>query len=147
MEMGGGDSTGGVVLQSQQGEARPAAFEPVMATSVGQLHQAEAGTALAAGAILARAPFLRRSQPCGAQKAPQAFAGEGKAFLGDELLVQMGIVEAGISGACQVEDALPPVGGKSPRFGEAAVAMRQPIGGAGLKATFKALHLSFAQFQ
>jgi len=50
LEMGGGDSTGGVVLQSQQGEARPAAFEPVMATSVGQLHQAEAGTALAAGA-------------------------------------------------------------------------------------------------
>ena len=75
LEVGGEDLAGGVILKADEGEFGAAAFEPIMAAGVGEHHHAEAGTAQAAGAILARAALLRRSQLGAAQDATHASRG------------------------------------------------------------------------
>ena len=62
LEVSGENLAGGVILKTDQGEFRAAALEPVMTAGVGVRHHAETGAGRASGAILARAPLLRRSQ-------------------------------------------------------------------------------------
>ena len=62
LEVSGEDLAGGVVLKADESEHRAAAFEPVVATGVGERHHAETRAGRAARAILARPAFLRRSQ-------------------------------------------------------------------------------------
>ena len=65
------DLAGGVVLKANEGELGAAAFQPIMTAGIGEHHHAEAGTAQAAGAVLAGAALLRRCQlscaGCGAR--------------------------------------------------------------------------------
>ena len=62
LEVSGQYLAGGVVLKAEQGEHRAAAFEPVVATGVGERHHAETRAGRAARAILAQPAFLRRGQ-------------------------------------------------------------------------------------
>ena len=76
LEVSGEDLAGGVVLKADESELGAASFEPVMAAGVGEHHHAEAGTAQAAGAVLAGAAFLRRSQLGAAQDAAHGLAAD-----------------------------------------------------------------------
>ena len=147
LESGGGNAASGVVEQPEQGEERAAALEPVMTAGIALQHHAEAGAAGAASTILARTSFLRRRAFGVAKNAAHALAAEGDAFVGDEFLLEMGVVEAGVFAACQFEDTLTKGGGQGPRFGSAAVAMPHPGGGVGLEAALEALHLAFTALQ
>src|SRR5271168_580611 len=74
LEVSGEDLAGGVILKADESELRTAAFEPIMTASVGEHHHAEARTAQAAGAVLAGAALLRRSQLGRTQDAADGFA-------------------------------------------------------------------------
>src|SRR5436305_6283888 len=98
LEAGSHGAAGGIVLKADQGETRTAAFEPVMAAGIGEKHQAEAGPAWTAGTILTRTALLGRRSFGLAQNAAHALPAQGKAFVLDQLLPQMRIIEAGILG-------------------------------------------------
>src|SRR5271167_2616399 len=94
LKMSGEDLAGGVVLKADEGEFGAAAFEPIMAAGVGEHHHAEAGTAQAASAVLARAALLRGSDFGTAQDAAHALAAERQMLFAVEFLAEMRIVEA-----------------------------------------------------
>jgi hypothetical protein len=141
------DLLGGVVLKTDQGELRTAAFEPVVGTGIGKRHHAKAGPGQAAGAVLAGPAFLRRGQFRGAQDAAHGLAADGKVFLGVELLAEMGIVEALILAAGQGQDQKLLGKRKSPGHGASAIAVLHPVHGIGLIAPLEPLHLPFTQLQ
>lgn len=118
-----------------------------MTAGVGEDHEAEGGAALAARAIQPRSPFLRRGDVGGAQNAAQGLAAEGKAFVFDQLLMQVGIVESGIAGASQLDHLLASLVGQRPGLWMSGVAVHQPSDGVGLIAALKTLHLSFTALQ
>ena len=107
LEMGGQDLTGGIVLKADQGEGGAAAFEPVMTTSVGERHHAEAGAGWTARTIFSWPSFLRRGHFGGAQNPAHGFAAEGEVLFALKFFRQMGIVEALILAARQGQDQLP----------------------------------------
>ena len=61
LKVSGQDLAGGVVLKADEGELGATAFQPIMTAGIGEHHHAEAGTAQAAGAVLASTALLRRT--------------------------------------------------------------------------------------
>jgi hypothetical protein len=60
LEVSGQDVAGGIVLKADESELGAAAFEPVVATGVGERHPAETRAGRASRAILPRPAPLRR---------------------------------------------------------------------------------------
>ena len=105
-ELSGQDFSGGVVLQAESGEARAAAFEPIMRGAI-QLHQlAFAGGTQTTLAMSGSAAFTRRADARLAQEATQGFAAEEEALDLAKFLAEVVIVEAGIGGAGQADGGL-----------------------------------------
>src|SRR5450631_77779 len=84
----------------------------------------------AALAMSGRASFAGRAQASGAQQAAQGFAAEREAFLFGELLAEMVIVEPGIGGAGQAQDAVTHGLGQAARTGSSATGVCQRRGAA-----------------
>ena len=104
-EPSGEDFAGGIILHSQGGEQRAAAFEPVVRGAV-ELHElALASRTQTALTMSGRTALARRADAVGTEQSAQGFAAEREAFVLDEFVVKMMIVEACIAGACQSEDA------------------------------------------
>src|ERR1700687_4193903 len=55
LKVSGEGLAGGVVLKADESELGAAAFQPIMTAGIGEHHHTEAGTAQAAGAVLAGA--------------------------------------------------------------------------------------------
>src|SRR5271165_4340505 len=147
LKVSGEDLAGGVILKADEGELGAAAFQPVVAAGVGKHHHAEAGTAQAAGTILASPTLLRRSQLGAAQDAAHGLATDHEVLLAMKFLAEMRIVEALILAACQLEDRLAQGCGQSPGHGPSAVAVMHPSHGVGTVAPLEPLHLPFTQLQ
>src|SRR5450755_1163980 len=147
LKVGGEDLAGGVILKADEGELGAAAFEPIMATGVGEHHHAEAGTTQAAGAVLARAALLRRSQPGAAQDAAHALAADRQMLFAVQFLAEMRIVEALILAAGEIEDGAAQSRRQSPGHGSSAIAVMHPIDAVGTIAPLEPLHLPFTQLQ
>src|SRR5271170_8505634 len=140
LEVSGEDLAGGVVLKTDEGELGAAAFEPVVAAGVGEHHHAEAGTAQAAGAVLARAALLRGSQLGSAQDAAHGLTTDAELLLGVQFFKEMRIVEAPILAARQLQDGLSQGSGQSPGHGSSAIAVAYPIDAVGTIAPLEPLH-------
>src|SRR5271165_7167498 len=79
-ELSGQDFTGGIVLQTERGEARAAALEPIVGRAI-QLHQfALASGSQTALAMSGSAAFSGRADAGLAQEPPQGLATEGEAL-------------------------------------------------------------------
>src|SRR5438270_3724815 len=116
---------GGVVLQAERGEARAAAFEPVVRRTV-ELHQfAFASGSQTALAMCWSTTFSGRSQTGLAQQTAESFAAEGEALDLAKFFAEVVIVEAGIGGAGQTNDVLANPGGQAAGAGPSAVGVRQ----------------------
>ncbi len=119
-ELSGQDLSGGVVLQAESGKARAAAFQPVVRRAV-QLYQfAFAGGAQPTLAMRGSAALAGRSQTGLAQQTAQGFATQGKALDLAKFFAEVVIVEADVSGACQLQDVSPDAAGKTARSGRRA---------------------------
>ena len=147
LKMGREDVAGGIILKADEGELGAAAFEPIMTAGVGEHHPAEARTAQAAGAVLARATLLRRSQLGRAQNAAHALAADLEIFLTAEFFAEMRIIEALILATGQCEDGAPQGRRQSPGHGPSAVAVMHPSDPVGTIAALEPLHLPFTQLQ
>src|SRR5271165_1116459 len=124
-ELSGQDFSGGVVLQAESGEARTAAFEPVVGRTV-ELHQlAFTGGAQTALAMSRSAAFAGRTDAGLTQEAAQGFATEGEALELAKFFPEMMIVEADIGGAGQENDGLPHLERQTTGAGPSAVGVRQ----------------------
>ncbi len=124
-ELGGEDFAGGVVLHAQSGEQRAAAFEPVVWGAV-ELHElAFASRGQTALAMSGRTALAWRADAVGTEQAAQGFAAEREALVFDELVMKMMIVEAGVAGARQSEDAVARGFGGASVAGAAAADVRQ----------------------
>ena len=119
-ELGGEDFAGGVVLHAQGGEQWAAACEPVVGRAVELDEFAFASRAQTTLAMSGRSAFAWRAQAVGAEQAAQGFAAQREAFLLDEFLVEMMIVEAGVACARQGEDAVARALGQTAVAGAAA---------------------------
>ena len=105
-ELSGEHFAGGIVLHAQGGEQRAAAFEPVVRGAV-ELHElAFASGAQTALTMSGRTALAWRADAAGAEQSAQGFSAEREAFVFDELVVKMMIVEARIARASQSEDAV-----------------------------------------
>jgi len=106
-EFGDGDFASGVIQEAEQGELRAAIFQPAVKAAIKQQHLALASageTALAMGGSTA---FAGRSDPGRAQQTAEGLAAEGEAFLFDQFFAEVVVVETGIGGAGQMQDAIP----------------------------------------
>ncbi len=119
------DFTGGIVLQAERGEARAAAFEPVVGRAV-ELHQfAFAGGAQPALAMRGSTAFAGRTDAGLTQNTAQSFTAQGEALELAKFFAEMVIVESGIGGAGQMNDVLANPGRQAARAGPSAVGVRQ----------------------
>ena len=100
-ELGGEDFAGSIVLHAQSGEQGAATFEPVVGRAVELNEFAFASRAQTALAMSGRSAFAWRAEALAAEQPAQGFAAEREAFLFDELLVKMMVVEAGVACARQ----------------------------------------------
>ena len=89
-----------------------------------------------------RASFAGWAEATGAQQASQGFAAEREAFLFGELLAEMVIVEPGIGGAGQAQDAVSHALGQAARAGPPATGVRQRRCAALPIASFEALDMA-----
>jgi len=134
-EASGQDFAGGVILHAENGEARAAAFEPVVRGAVELNEFAFARRAEAALTMSGRAALARRAVAGGAQDAAHGFAAQGESFLFEQFFVEMMIVEAAITGARQSDDPIALGVRCAVRAGAAAAGVCQsrcaalPIGG------------------
>ena len=124
-ELGGENFAGGVILHAQSGEERAAACEPVMRGAIELDEFAFAGGAQTALAMSGRAALSGRGDAFATQQTAQGLAAEGEAFLLDELLREVMIVEAGVAGAGQSEDASAHAVGQAAVTGAAAAGVSQ----------------------
>ena len=124
-ELGGEDFAGGVVLKAESGKQGAAAFEPVVGGAVELDEFAFASRAEAALAVSRRAAFSGGAEAFAAQQTAEGLAAEGEAFMFDELLAEMMIVEAGVAGARQTEDALAGAFGQAAGTGATAAGVCQ----------------------
>src|SRR5580700_10332821 len=147
LKVSGEDLAGGVVLKTDEGELGAAAFQPIMTAGIGEHHHAEAGTAQAAGAVLASTALLRRCQLGAAQDAAHGFAADRQMLFAVQFLAEMRIVEALILAAGQFEDRPPQRSGQSPGRWPSAIAVMHPGHGIGTVAALEPLHLAFTQLQ
>ena len=106
-EFGDGDFAGGVVEEAEQGKLRAAILQPAMKAAVEQQHLTFASAWQAALAMAGSATFAGRANPGRAQQTTQRLAPEREAFLLDQFFTEVMVVEAGIGGAGQLQDALP----------------------------------------
>src|SRR5579862_3401730 len=97
----------GVVEKSEQGKLWAAIFQPAMQAGVEQDHFAFASAREAALAMGGSASFTGRGDAGRAQQAAKGLAPEREAFRLDQFFTEVMIVEAGIGGAGQVQDAVP----------------------------------------
>ena len=105
-ELGGEDFPGGIVLQTESGEARAAAFEPVMRGAI-ELHQFPfTGGTQTALPMSGSAAFTRRTDAGLAQESAQGLATEREALDLTKFFAEMVIVETSIGGACQANHGL-----------------------------------------
>src|SRR6267154_2950440 len=124
-ELSGQDFTGGIILQAEGGEARAAAFEPIVGRAI-QLYQfALASGSQTALAMSGNAAFAGRAQTGLAQEPAEGFAAEGEARDLAKFFAEVVIVEAGISGAGQANDGLAYPGRQAAGAGPSAVGVRQ----------------------
>jgi hypothetical protein len=79
----------------------------------------------AALAMSGRASFAGWAEATGAQQAAQGFAAEREAFLFRELLAEMVVVEPGIGGAGQAQDAVSHAPGQTAKAGPPATGVSQ----------------------
>jgi hypothetical protein len=147
LKVRGEDLAGGIVLKADQSELGAAAFQPIMATGVGEHHHAEAGTAQAAGAVLAGTALLRGSQLGGAQDAAHGLAADLEFFLRVQFFTEMRIVKALILAARQCQDRPAQGRGQSPGHGPSAIAVLYPSDAVGTVAPLEPLHLPLTQLQ
>src|SRR6267154_3541268 len=123
-ELSGQDFTGGIILQAEGGEARAAAFEPIVGRAI-QLYQfALASGSQTALAMSGNAAFAGRAQTGLAQEPAEGFAAEGEALDLAKFFAEVVIVEAGISGAGQANDGLAYPGRQAAGAGPSAVGVR-----------------------
>ncbi len=124
-ELSGEDFAGSVVLHAQSGETRAAAFEPVVRRAV-ELHQfAFASDAQTALAMSGRATFAGRAETLAAQQAAEGFTAEREAFLLDQFFAKVMVIEAGITGAGQLQDVIPHALGQATMTGPTAAGVCQ----------------------
>jgi hypothetical protein len=72
-----------------------------------------------------RAAFTWRAEASGTQQTAKGFAAQREAFLLDELVVKVMVVEASVAGACQGEDADARTLGQTAVAGATAADVRQ----------------------
>ena len=106
-EFGDENSARGVVQEAQQGELRAAIFQPAVQAGVQEQHLAFARTRQTALAMSGSASFPGRADPGRAQQTAKGLAPEREAFFLDQFFAEVMVVEAGIGGAGQLQDALP----------------------------------------
>ena len=124
-EVSGQDLSGSVVLQTESGEARAAAFEPVVRRAI-ELHQfAFAGGTQTALAMSGRAAFAGRTETGPAQESAQGFAAQGEALDLAKFFPEMMVVETGIGGAGQANDSPAHLLWQATGAGPSAVGVRQ----------------------
>ena len=96
----------GIVQKAQQRELWAATFQPVVKTSVQQQHLALASTRHAALAMRGSPPLPGRGDPGRAQQTAKSFPPQQEAFLLDQFFAEVMVIETGIGGASQMQDAL-----------------------------------------
>ena len=106
-EFGDQDFAGGVVEEAEQGKLRAAIFQPAMKAGVEQQHFAFPSARQAALAMGGSASLTGRADPGRAQQTAEGLASEREAFLLDQFFAEVMVVEAGIGGAGQMQDAVP----------------------------------------
>jgi hypothetical protein len=124
-ELSGEDFTGGIVLQAEGGEARAAAFEPIMGGAI-ELHQfAFPGGTQTALTMGGSAALARRADASLTQESAESFAAEGEALDLTKFFAEVVIVEAGIGGAGQAKGGLAYPGWQAAGAGPSAIGVRQ----------------------
>ena len=124
-ELGGEDFAGSIILHAQGGEQWAAAFEPVVRRAVELDQFALTRRAQTALAMSGRSALARRTDAVDTEQPAQGFAAQREAFLFDELVVQVMIVEASVARACQSEDTEACVLGQTSAAGAAAADVSQ----------------------
>ena len=147
LEVRSQDLAGGIVLKANESELGAAALQPVMAAGIGERHHTHAGARQTTGAILARPAFLGRSQFCAPQETAHGLPADLEILLSMKLFAKMGIVEALILAASQVQNQLLLGKRQSPRHLPPAIAVLYPGNRIGLIAAFEPLHLPFTELQ
>ena len=105
-EFGDGGLACGVVEKSEQGKLRAAIFQPAVQAGVEQQHFAFSGARQAALAVGGSASLAGRADSGRAQQTTKSLAAEREAFDLVKFFAEMMVVEAGISGAGQLQDAV-----------------------------------------
>ncbi len=124
-ELGGQDFAGGVVLHAESGEARAAAFEPVVRAAI-ELHEFTETRGTQAALAVSRSTTLAwRALAILAQQTAEGFATEGEALALDQLFAEVVVVEAHIGATRQLQDPLADGIGQAPGAGPAAVGVCQ----------------------
>ena len=140
-ELGGQDFAGGIILHAQSREIGTTTFQPVVRGAV-QLYELSfvprTPTTLA---MSGRAAFARRADARDAKQTAEGLAAEREAFLLDQLLVEVMIVEAGIATAHELQDAAAHAWRQAARVGPAPAGMCQSRCTALPVARFKPFHL------
>ena len=106
-KFGDGNFASGVVEKAEQGELGAAIFQPAVQAAIKQQHLALASARQAALAMRGSAALTRRAHSCRAQQTAESFAPEREAFLLGQFFAEMMVVETGIGGAGQMQDAIP----------------------------------------
>jgi len=135
------DLAGGIVLHPQSGEIGAATFQPVVRGAV-QLYQFPfppgAPTTLA---MVGRATFTGRTDAGGAQQTAQGLTAERETFLLSQFLVEVMIVEAGITTPRQLQDAVTGMRGQTAWARPATVGVCQSRCAALPIASFQPFHM------
>ena len=106
-EFGDEDFAGGVVEEAEQGKLRAAIFQPAMKAGVEQQHFAFPSARQTALAMGGSASLTGRADSGRAQQTAKGLAPEREAFLLDQFFAEVMVVETGIGGAGQMQDAVP----------------------------------------
>jgi hypothetical protein len=106
-EFGDGNFARGVVQETEQSKLRAATFQPAVQAAIQQEHLALARACQAALAMRGSTTLAGRADPCRAQQAAKGFAPERETFLLDQFFAEVMVVETGLGGAGQLQDAIP----------------------------------------
>ena len=119
------DFAGGVVEEAEQGKLWAAILQPAVQAGVEQQHLAFASACQAALSMSGSASFAGRGDPGRTQQTAEGFASEREAFLLDQFFAEVMVVETGISGAGQMQDAVPHAIGQAAMAGSSAAGVCQ----------------------
>src|SRR5271163_2415109 len=143
-ELSGENFAAGVVLHAQCGEARTAAFEPVVQAAVELDQFALTRDAQATLAVGRGTAFARGADPSAAKQTAKSLAAEGEALDLAQLFAEVVVVEAGVGGAHQTQDALAHRLGQATGAGPAAAGVCQSRLTAAAEALFQTFEMSQA---